>query len=155
MRIIQDVKPKNHALKVMTGINGSSVSGTTKATSSIGHVFSEKFTFGFWVWFFDAIIDWKWSSVWVLNTELCYSVLPYSITRVEIKGQISVNKVRYFERCHVRRCLIISIIYSRNAKNAFHPIFHTNHVQELSSNMNKFYIYNCFLCKIVYKFLSF
>lgn len=37
MRIVQESKPKNHARKVITGIVTSSVSGTTKATSSIGH----------------------------------------------------------------------------------------------------------------------
>jgi hypothetical protein len=41
LRITQEVIPRNHERKVMTGIVGSSVSGTTRATSSIGHPSSE------------------------------------------------------------------------------------------------------------------
>ncbi|MCI93814.1 hypothetical protein A2U01_0115112, partial [Trifolium medium] len=40
MRITQEVIPRNHERKVMTGRVGSSVSGTTRATSSIGHLSS-------------------------------------------------------------------------------------------------------------------
>ncbi|XP_020696695.1 uncharacterized protein LOC110109836 [Dendrobium catenatum] len=37
IRRTQQVKPRNHARNVITGIDGSSVSGTTRATSSTGH----------------------------------------------------------------------------------------------------------------------
>ena len=49
IRSMQDVKPRNHARKVMTGRVGSSVSGTTKATSSTGLLssFSVASAFGF------------------------------------------------------------------------------------------------------------
>lgn len=38
MRMVHDVMPRNHVRNVITGSEGSSVSGTTSATSSISHV---------------------------------------------------------------------------------------------------------------------
>lgn len=38
IKIVQDVKPRNHARNVITGRVGPSVSGTTSATSSTGHL---------------------------------------------------------------------------------------------------------------------
>lgn len=37
MRRVQEVRPRNQARNVMTGRDGSSVSGTTRATSSTEH----------------------------------------------------------------------------------------------------------------------
>uniref|UniRef100_A0A7C8YKX3 Uncharacterized protein n=1 Tax=Opuntia streptacantha TaxID=393608 RepID=A0A7C8YKX3_OPUST len=38
MRSTQEARPRTHARKVNTGMLGSSVSGTTRATSSTGHL---------------------------------------------------------------------------------------------------------------------
>lgn len=40
IKIVQDESPRNHARNVITGKLGSSVSGTTKATSSTEHLSS-------------------------------------------------------------------------------------------------------------------
>lgn len=37
IRTVQESRPRNQARKVITGVVTSSVSGTTRATSSIGH----------------------------------------------------------------------------------------------------------------------
>lgn len=42
IKIVQDESPRNHARNVITGKVGSSVSGTTKATSSTGHLSSSE-----------------------------------------------------------------------------------------------------------------
>jgi hypothetical protein len=61
IRITQEVIPRNHERKVITGRLGSSVSGTTRATSSIGHRSSgggtpfEAFSVSIGVGFFGAI----------------------------------------------------------------------------------------------------
>ncbi|GKV18797.1 hypothetical protein SLEP1_g29133 [Rubroshorea leprosula] len=49
--MVQEVRPRNHARKVMTGRDGSSVSGTTNFTSSTGHQPSSPFGFSTSVWF--------------------------------------------------------------------------------------------------------
>lgn len=38
IKIVQELSPRNHARNVITGKVGSSVSGTTRATSSTGHL---------------------------------------------------------------------------------------------------------------------
>jgi hypothetical protein len=64
IRRTHEVNPRNHARKVITGSDGSSVSGTTSATSSTRHLSSESeatlFVFSipsirFSIWFLDVI----------------------------------------------------------------------------------------------------
>lgn len=72
MRMMHEMRPRDQERKVMTGRDGSSVSGTTRATSSIGVVSSG----GFW--------------------EALESLLPFSEAIGEVLGSLQLRLCLFF-----------------------------------------------------------